>query len=283
MMRQLRPTGINSYDFHKEIVRAKQEPRRGRLEAVDEVVAERIRDLNDEGPFDLPMSTLGHTCGYPICDPCLYSDLCHLWDVPTRPLEELKGALAAEFDATGIADCPYCGTDPVEGFDHYLPRDTYPEFAVTAINLFRACNRCNVLKGEIRPEGDERFLHPVLDPLGLPLVDCSIDPTHDPPRTRFGVDTTTGEHSGIGAQVRFHFVRLQLEDRFRKAAAPELGAFLQELEYRGLTRGLIAAETAESKARAHQNTWGPNRWSTVLYLALAEWLRAEADASPDER
>jgi hypothetical protein len=72
--------------------------------------------------------------------------------------------------------------------------------------------------------------------------------------------------------VRFHFEQLHLGERCQGVAGPELGAFLREIEYNGLTRGLVSAQSAQARAVSHLATWGPNRWSTALYFALAEWL-----------
>jgi hypothetical protein len=277
-VRRLLPTAIDSYSFHERIVEAKQAPRRSRLEAANGSVAARVRELENSGPFDLPVDTLGHTCIGGACEPCLYEDLRHLWTVTTKPLGELKAALTAEFESTNVNDCPYCGTDPAEGFDHYLPKSAYPEFAAAAVNLVRACDRCNGFKRERSPNGSRRFLHPALDPLELPFVRCTIDPRADPPHPHFGIDIAAAELAGIPDEVGFHFRELQLHERFRKVAAPELAAFLIEIQH-GAGRSEVSARIADHRADAHQKTWGPNRWSTALYRALADWLRSSKAAT----
>ena len=42
--------------------------------------------------------------------------------------------------------CPMCGGFGNGTLDHYLPKDTYPEFSVFSKNLIPACN-CNNLRG----------------------------------------------------------------------------------------------------------------------------------------
>jgi len=62
--------------------------------------------------------------------------------------------------------CPACGEDGTPNtLDHYLPKDIYPEFAITPLNLFPMCDICQGEKGtKTLDEDDQRFfLHPYFD------------------------------------------------------------------------------------------------------------------------
>ncbi|HDR6315494.1 TPA: hypothetical protein QCU53_002225 [Bacillus thuringiensis] len=39
--------------------------------------------------------------------------------------------------------CPLCGSRPVDSLDHYLPKEKFPAFAISPINLIPACLGCN--------------------------------------------------------------------------------------------------------------------------------------------
>lgn len=62
--------------------------------------------------------------------------------------------------------CPACGEDGTPNtLDHYLPKDVYPEFSITPVNLFPMCDICQGEKGtKTLNAADERlFLHPYFD------------------------------------------------------------------------------------------------------------------------
>jgi len=239
--------------------------------AADPIVTERIHDLELFGPFALPQSTLAHACSGEACDPCLYDDLHSLWSVATAPLSRLKALLIDEAMASGVNDCPYCGLDPMEAFDHYLPQEAYPEFSVTAVNLIFVCGSCNLLKRAAVPHVGNRFLHPAFDPLDRRLLSCTIDDSSELPRAHFALDRTVLGGLGVLGECEFHFERLELGERLAKAAVPEIAAFLVECQLNGLSADASAA-SARVRSEAQARTWGPNRWTSLLYMALAEWL-----------
>lgn len=64
--------------------------------------------------------------------------------------------------------CPMCGSHHPGSVDHYLPRESFPEFSILLCNLVPACSHCNSgvkqerYKGASKPE---RFIHPYFDTL----------------------------------------------------------------------------------------------------------------------
>jgi hypothetical protein len=67
-----------------------------------------------------------------------------------------------------VASYPMCGSSVTGALDHFLPKETFPEFSVMAANLVPACTNCNssvkgrTYKGE-SPE--EWLIHPYFDML----------------------------------------------------------------------------------------------------------------------
>lgn len=62
--------------------------------------------------------------------------------------------------------CPACGEDGTPNtLDHYLPKDIFPEFCVTIVNLFPMCDICQGAKGVKTndDEGKRLFIHPYFD------------------------------------------------------------------------------------------------------------------------
>lgn len=62
--------------------------------------------------------------------------------------------------------CPACGEDGTPNtLDHYLPKDLFPEFAITAVNLSPMCDICQgeKLTQTVNVANERIFLHPYYD------------------------------------------------------------------------------------------------------------------------
>ncbi len=69
--------------------------------------------------------------------------------------------------------CPACGEDGTPNtLDHYLPKQTYPEFSITAYNLFPMCDICQGEKSTdtVNDSNERLFLHPYFDQ----FIDCQV-------------------------------------------------------------------------------------------------------------
>lgn len=96
------------------------------------------------------------------CSDCIPigNQLRGLFDSPTVDLayiDEIRAGLGGA--------CPVCGRDALGTLDHYLPKQTFPEFSFYSKNLVPACDRCNnqrgtTLKGLVV---GERPIHPYFD------------------------------------------------------------------------------------------------------------------------
>lgn len=269
-MRRLSATTIDSESVHKAVVSRKTGSRRSRLEACEAVVLARIGDLVAQGPIGFPMDDLGHPCPGGGHTPCIHDDLRHCWDSPTQPLEEMKQQLLEEL---GAHPCPYCGINEVDTYDHYLPRERFPEFSATAANLIPACSRCNNLKRRHVATASQRILHPVLDPLDQRLFKCDVVTSREGvPIVSLLVDGTAATAAGLKPVCDFHFRRLRLADRFRRVTAPRLSAFLSLLDSKGLSWGPEGATAARDLVMAAGGATMPNNWEVLMYEAIADWM-----------
>ncbi|SDT00497.1 hypothetical protein [Pseudomonas sp. bs2935] len=62
--------------------------------------------------------------------------------------------------------CPACGEDGTPNtLDHYLPKNSFPDFSITAVNLSPMCDKCQGKKLEkvLSNDGERLFLHPYFD------------------------------------------------------------------------------------------------------------------------
>ncbi|MFP1132927.1 hypothetical protein [Asticcacaulis sp. W401b] len=71
--------------------------------------------------------------------------------------------------------CPYCLLRTPRSWDHYFPKDDYPEFSTFALNLVRVCNSCNLRKGNRFVGPVRSVVHPFIDPLPpAPMVTATV-------------------------------------------------------------------------------------------------------------
>ena len=83
--------------------------------------------------------------------------------------------------------CPACGEDGTPNtLDHYLPKQIYPEFSITACNLFPMCDICQGEKSTDTVNGaNERlFLHPYFDQfIDVQVLHLQIGQPYEAPET----------------------------------------------------------------------------------------------------
>lgn len=81
--------------------------------------------------------------------------------------------------------CPTCGEDGTPNtLDHYLPKQTYPEFSITACNLVPMCDICQgkKLTDTVNAANERLFLHPYFDEfIDQQVLHLEIGPPYDAP------------------------------------------------------------------------------------------------------
>ncbi|MCE0912568.1 MULTISPECIES: hypothetical protein [Pseudomonas] len=78
----------------------------------------------------------------------------------------------------GLIFCPCCGSHSVPGtLDHYLPKTSFPEFAVLLANLTPMCNACQEDKGAsyLTEEGNRKFIHSYFDDINFSLYKINFE------------------------------------------------------------------------------------------------------------
>jgi len=166
--------------------------------------------------------------------------------------------------------CPLCAQRDVQTLDHYLPRASFPEFAVLPINLVPSCFECNHAKHEDVPgTAGELTFHPYYD-------DWS---EHSLIQARIGFDDSVfAEFSvnvealpdNVAERAMNHFSKLDLGTLYSAHASLELvqrkSNFTLIFDSSGpeVLRAEILRESV-SRRRPFSNAWQP-----ALYQALGE-------------
>lgn len=132
----------------------------------------------------------------------------------------------------GIRSCPMCGSPGTGTLDHYLPRDSYPEFSVMLANLVPTCSHCNTGgKGKVvHGKSPERFIHPYYDTWAkTPIWMVRIEhPLAAATFTPVPMATLPPKKQKI---VRFHLDKV-LKDQFRLSMANRWSGYPREIARR---------------------------------------------------
>jgi len=113
--------------------------------------------------------------------------------------------------------CPACGEDGTPNtLDHYLPKDSYPEFAISTFNLSPMCDTCQGWKLEhtLDANGARLFLHPYFDEfLDKQVLQLEIGRPYNSPAS-----IHIGAHADLELDdkllVSRHLKELHLETRY---------------------------------------------------------------------
>lgn len=112
--------------------------------------------------------------------------------------------------------CPSCGqAGQPNTLDHYLPKDDYPHFCVTPLNLFPMCSTCQTKKGTSTGDNEQPrfFIHPYFDLfVAERVIEVKIEPPFDAPSFKLRPDSNLV--SSNLALVKSHIRELELEQRY---------------------------------------------------------------------
>jgi len=167
--------------------------------------------------------------------------------------------------------CPSCGEEGTPNtLDHYLPKQNYPQFAITPANLSPMCDICQMHKGSetIDDEGHRLYLHPYFDDfIAEQILQLEIGRPLEAPENFF-LRPVPGLPENIEALVRRHTSGLDIQKRY--------GPFFKG-EYLRLLR--LAQDAREKDQdflellpifKNHALGRGPNAWVHIFYAAVVE-------------
>lgn len=191
----------------------------------------------------------------------------------TKPLEEMLTAIRASQPSEIIGQCQYCGIGRPETFDHYLPKEDFPEFSAFALNLLPCCHECNTRKStEFLRSGKRQIINLYFD--HLPTVQflfTTIKYKDKIPIANFELVKPTSISEDEFEVIIAHYRRLKLLDRFRECAPEvfsETKALIQVHE-RKRTRSRIQ-EWLRKEAERFEQLYSVNHWKRVLHLEMSQ-------------
>lgn len=273
-MKSLIPLPVaGSFSYFTAIAAAKQQPRRARLEALSPIIKNRYTIYAQHTSCLTSVTAIG------VSDQ-EKQDLKHCYESPTGALNKLKLDIEIHHNNTCpdvAALCQYCGLKFVpDNFDHYLPKEQFPEFSVLATNLVPCCSECNSLKGTawLDVNGIPEIINFYYDSLPIQRflnVDVTVGPAPKKvPVADFSLSQNPEDFCGLMAIILNHYRKLDLLARYKRAAYAPFGNI--KIEFAGLVQSKgreVVAQMLLKKANDLSLSRSPNYWEVALLSGMA--------------
>lgn len=182
----------------------------------------------------------------------------------------IKKAIKDLQDNFGNEKCMYCQIKEPDSFDHYLPKDIYPEFSSLAINLIPCCVTCNKKKDIYWKDlGEVGIINFYLNSIPIEqflFVDISFsDNDYQTPIVKFSLENKFSINEITFRMIKKHYKRLELSERYKdnvNSVISELKRILGSYGKNLSTKNKITATIDYS----HQLKidYGINYWKAIL-------------------
>lgn len=193
--------------------------------------------------------------------------------------DSVQGPVLQGLRSRDLQLCPACGEDGTPNtLDHYLPKQSYPEFSITAYNLFPMCDICQGEKGTatVNATNERLFLHPYFDEFTDVQVFClAIGRPLEAPNT-----ISLEPHPVLGAEQRAlvarHLHELGVSRRYNhffKSEYIRLLRLVKSMRQKGQNVRTNLDTFCEYAQHKSVNSWGHVFYTGVIAdAALMDYL-----------
>lgn len=169
--------------------------------------------------------------------------------------------------------CPLCGQGQATTIDHYLPQDSFPEFAILPVNLVPCCWQCNHAKGRNYARNSETsYLHVYFDVITendrFLFADLEVLPLGL--KIRYFVAPPVSLSERLRKRLTSHFERLDLASYYLKEGINEVTERCDSVEAQLMAGGPCAVRTYLRQEMASvAAARGVNYWRYAILDAMA--------------
>jgi len=195
--------------------------------------------------------------------------------------DSVQGPVLQGLRSRELQLCPACGEDGTPNtLDHYLPKQSYPEFSITACNLFPMCDICQGEKSiaTVNAANERLFLHPYFDQFTDVQVFClAIGRPFEAPES-ISIKPYPGLGAAQHALVARHLHELGIGRRYNhffKSEYIRLLRLVKSIRQKGQNVRTQLDTFCEYAQHKSVNSWGHVFYSGVIAdAALMEYLEA---------
>lgn len=189
-----------------------------------------------------------------------------------KRISEIKQSIKQSMPDGIKEKCPYCMLSEPTTLDHYLDKETFPEYSVYAKNLVPCCSYCNSLKGSkfLSHSGKRMFISFYFDeiPQTAFLKICLGIKDNIPCIEHLEIEFD--EEKEVNEVIKMHYKELRLFERYKLPISNRLSSLFQELTiYKGFSVDKLK-EVLEIRIRSAEKIYGKNYWEVCLYRGVLE-------------
>jgi hypothetical protein len=186
----------------------------------------------------------------------------------------IKSAIEALQDEYSLDYCMYCRIGRPDSFDHYLPKDDYPEYCALALNLIPCCIRCNKKKDRYWKENgaagivnfyiDAMPIHQIL------FVNITFNAADNTPIVTFSIDNRNMIDVNVYNLFSRHYTRLDLLNRYKREINSVTSEFKRTLDRWGQNISLANNQQYTLEyAQSLKVDYGINYWKGIFFEELS--------------
>jgi 5-methylcytosine-specific restriction endonuclease McrA len=173
-----------------------------------------------------------------------------------------------------LGKCPYCGITRPGTYDHYMPEEEYPEFAVHGLNLIPCCTECNSSKGvRVMHNGQRQYLHFYSDSFPdeqFLHVSIITRPNSIAYGARFTLRKPNQYNQLKWNVIETHYRKLKLLDRYKNEANDEISTTFDTVKAHIMNDGSSVESFLNSICDSEEVKFGKSHWRIVLKRQLAQ-------------
>lgn len=200
------------------------------------------------------------------------NELKKLYVYQDKCIQDLKKKLTTTEKNRIINTCPNCTISEISSFDHYLPKEEFPEFVVNPKNLFPSCSICNSYKGSNwKIDKNRLFLNLYLDDLpNVQYLFVNLQFNNDLITAQFYLENSQYIEPHFYDLIESHYSRLQLCSRFELSSSETISSLDNTI--RNSIENRIPINTikkiAIEKSNQDRDAYGFNYWKSILEITL---------------
>lgn len=198
------------------------------------------------------------------------TDILSLYSYSNSAISKLKIKLTTSEYNRVENTCQNCTIGEVSSFDHFLPKDEFPEFSVHPKNLIPSCSKCNGKKSINWRNGlNSLFLNLYLDVLpDIQYLFVDVDQTLD---FTFIIENRNHINTDLFSIIESHYVKLDLTQRFKENSNKVVSELINSINStkNKLPRAEIINSVIETE-NSNKALYGSSYWQSVLKIALVQ-------------
>ena len=166
-----------------------------------------------------------------------------------------------------VQRCAYCMLNDPRTWDHYMPKDNFPEYAVYHPNLLYICFGCNQRKSNYFDKTELLYCHPYFSvDADEALLHCEVTVADGKLAIKY-YGAAVGAFHVAGVIAQRHLLRLSLIDRFQGEASSMVSGLIGEFRQHfpagvsvAALEGVLQRRYAEARSKLGSNAWDSRLW-----------------------